>query len=186
MPWSRMQALIEPVYPSSGRVGRQPIAVPRMLCMYFLQQCVGLADDAMADAIYDSQAMSEFVGIDLGRESVPDATTLLKFRRLLETKKPMVKLFEGITEHLVARGMLLRQGMMVDATIIAAPSSTKNATHERDPEMHQTNMGNELHFGMKEHVGVDRDSGLVHSVGPRGAQGVARMTVVRMTGSSTY
>ena len=164
VPWSRLEALIVPQYPSGGRVGRQPIGVPRMLRMYFLQQWFGLADEAVEDAIYDSQAMREFVGIDLGRESVPDATTLLRFRRLLEAKKLTAKLFEGINEHLVARGLLLRQGTMVDATIIAAPSSTKNATHERDPEMHQTKKGNEWHFGMKAHIGVDVDSGLVHSV----------------------
>ena len=114
VPWSRLEALIVPQYPSGGRVGRQPIGVPRMLRMYFLQQWFGLADEAVEDAIYDSQAMREFVGIDLGRESVPDATTLLKFRRLLETKKLTAKLFEGINEHLVTRGLLLRRGTMVE------------------------------------------------------------------------
>ena len=164
VPWVRLEALIEPAYPSSGRVGRQPIGVPRMLRMYFLQQWFGLADEAVEDAIYDSQAMREFVGIDLSRESVPDATTLLKFRRLLEEHKLTAALFEGINTHLAERGLLLREGTMVDATIIAAPPSTKNADKARDPEMHQTKKGNEWHFGMKAHIGADADSGLVHSV----------------------
>ena len=172
VPWARLEALIEPAYPSSGRVGRQPIGVARMLRMYFLQQWFGLADEAVEDAIYDSQAMREFVGIDLARESVPDATTLLKFRRLLEQHKLTAALFEGINAHLAERGLLLREGTMVDATIIAAPPSTKNAEHARDPEMvsgastqpRTTRKGNEWHFGMKAHIGADADSGLVHSV----------------------
>ena len=164
VPWAQLEALIEPADPSGGRVGRQPIGVPRMLRMYFLQQWFGLADEAVEDAIYDSQAMREFVGIDLARESVPDATTLLKFRRLLEEHKLSVALFEGINAHLAERGLPLREGTMVDATIIAAPPSTKNAEHARDPEMNQTKKGNKWHFGMKAHIGADADSGLVHSV----------------------
>lgn len=164
VPWSRLEGVIEPVYPTGGRVGRQPIGVSRMLRMYFLQQWFGLADEALEDAIYDSQSMREFVGIDLARESVPDATTLLKFRRLLEQHQLTAQLFEGINAHLSERGLLLREGTMVDATIIAAPPSTKNKDHERDPEMHQTKKGNEWHFGMKAHIGADADSGLVHSL----------------------
>jgi len=164
VPWARLQALIEPHYPTAGRVGRQPVGVPRMLRMYYLQQWFGLADEAVEDAIYDSQSMREFVGIDLARESVPDATTLLKFRRLLEKHALTAKLFEGINADLAERGLLLREGTMVDATIIAAPPSTKNKDHARDPEMHQTKKGNEWHFGMKAHIGADADSGLVHSV----------------------
>jgi IS5 family transposase len=164
VPWSRLETLVEPKYPTAGRVGRQPIGVPRMLRMYFLQQWFGLADEAVEDAIYDSQAMRDFVGIDLGRESVPDATTLLKFRRLLEEHALTAQLFEGINAHLAERGLLLREGTMVDATIIAAPPSTKNKEHARDPEMHQTKKGNEWRFGMKAHIGVDVDSGLVHSL----------------------
>ncbi len=137
VPWARLVALVEPKYPTGGRVGRQPIGVPRMLRMYFLQQWFGLADEAVEDAIYDSQAMRQFVGIDLARESVPDATTLLKFRRLLEEHKLTAQLFEDINGHLAERGLLLREGTMVDATIIAAPPSTKNKAHERDPEMHR-------------------------------------------------
>ncbi|WP_137890330.1 IS5 family transposase [Ramlibacter sp. 2FC] len=164
VPWARLEALIEPKYPSGGRVGRQPIGVPRMLRMYFLQQWFGLADEALEDAIYDSQSMRQFVGIDLAREAVPDATTLLKFRRLLEEHGLTAKLFEGINAHLAERGLLLREGTMVDATIIAAPPSTKNKDKARDPEMHQAKKGNEWHFGMKAHIGADADSGLVHSL----------------------
>jgi IS5 family transposase len=164
VPWARLEALIEPKYPTDGRVGRQPIGVARMLRMYFLQQWFGLADEAVEDAIYDSQSMREFVGIDLSHEAVPDATTLLKFRRLLEAHALTVQLFEGINAHLAERGLLLREGTMVDATIIAAPPSTKNREHARDPEMHQSRKGNEWHFGMKAHIGADADSGLVHSL----------------------
>ena len=164
VPWARLQALIEPLYPASGRVGRPPIGVPRMLRMYFLQQWFGLADEALEDAIYDSHAMRDFLGIDLGRQSVPDATTLLKFRRLLEQHQLTAQLFEQINAHLSERGLLLREGTMVDATIIAAPPSAKNKDHARDPEMHHTRKGEQWYFGMKAHIGADADSGLVHSV----------------------
>ena len=164
VPWVRLEALIEPLYPTSGRVGQQPIGVPRMLRMYFLQQRFGLADEALEDALYDSQAMHDFVGVDLSRQAVPDATTLLKFRRLLEEHKLTVVLFDGINAHLADRGLLLHEGTMVDATIIAAPPSTKNEDKARDPEMHPTKKGNEWHFGMKAHNGADADSGLVHSL----------------------
>jgi IS5 family transposase len=156
--------VIEPLYPTSGRVGRQPIGVPRMLRMYCLQQWYGLADEALEDALYDSQALRDFVGIDLSRESVPDATLLLKFRRLLLDNDLTKALFEEINAHLAEQGLLMRAGTIVDATIIAAPSSTKNAGKARDPEMHQTKKGNAWHFGMKAHIGVDAESGLVHSV----------------------
>lgn len=164
VPWPRLIAVIEPLYPKSGRVGRPPIGVAKMLRMYCLQQWYGLADEALEDALYDSQALRDFVGIDLSRESVPDATTLLKFRRLLEEHGLTVKLFEGINADLAECGLLLREGTMVDATIIAAPPSTKNKDKARDPEMHQTKKGNEWHFGMKAHIGADADSGLVHSL----------------------
>jgi IS5 family transposase len=164
VPWGRLEALIEPKYPSARRVGRQPVGVARMLRTYCLQQWFGLSDEAVEDAIYDSQSMRDFVGIDLARESVPDATTLLKFRRLLEHHGLTVKLFEEINAHLGERGLLLREGTMVDATIIAAPPSTKNKDQARDPEMHQTKKGNEWHFGMKAHIGADTQSGLVHSL----------------------
>jgi transposase, IS5 family len=164
MPWARLIALIEPKRPTAGRVGRPPVGVARMLRMYCLQLWFGLADEALEDAIYDSQAFREFVGIDLARERVPDATTLLKFRRLLEAHQLTAELFKGINAHLSERGLLLREGTMVDATIISAPSSTKNEAHARDPEMHPTKKGNEWSFGMKAHIGADADSGAVHSL----------------------
>jgi IS5 family transposase len=164
VPWQRLTGLIEPHYPSSGRVGRPPIGVGRMLRMYCLQQWYSLSDEALEDGLYDSQAMREFVGIDLAREQVPDATTLLKFRRLLERHELTKAIFEEVNVHLAERGLLMREGTMVDATIIAAPSSTKNKDGTRDPEMHQTKKGNQWHFGMKAHIGADADSGLVHSL----------------------
>lgn len=164
VPWSRLIAVIEPLYPKSGRVGRQPIGVVKMLRMYCLQQWYGLADEALEDALYDSQALRDFVGIDLSHESVPDATTLLKFRRLLQDNDLTRQLFNEINAHLAEQGLLMRAGTIVDATIIAAPSSTKNEQNARDPEMHQTKKGNQWHFGMKAHIGVDAQSGLVHTV----------------------
>jgi IS5 family transposase len=164
VPWARLIALVEPHYPKSGRVGRQPVGVQRMLRMYFLQQWYSLSDEGLEDAIYDSQAMREFIGIDLGREQVPDATTLLKFRRLLEEHKLPQAMLEEVNAHLGERGLLMREGTLVDATIIAAPPSTKNLDQARDPEMRQTKKGNQWHFGMKAHVGADAHSGLVHSV----------------------
>jgi len=162
-PWAQLVAVIEPHYPKGNR-GRPPIGLERMLRMYIAQNCFGLSDEGIEDALYDSQAIRRFVGIDLGREAAPDATTLLKFRRLLEEKNLTAAIFEAINAHLAKRGLLMRQGTIVDATLIAAPSSTKNSTGERDPEMHQTKKGNQWHFGMKAHVGVDADSGLVHTV----------------------
>ena len=164
VPWAALIALIEPHYPSSGRVGRPPIGVARMLRMYFLQQWYSMSDEGLEDALYDSQSMRDFVGIDLAREQVPDATTLLKFRRLLEDNELTKAIFEQVNAHLGERGLLMREGTLVDATIIAAPTSTKNKDHARDPEMHQAKKGNQWHFGMKAHIGVDAESGLVHSV----------------------
>jgi len=164
VPWARWTALIEPLYPKSGRVGRQPIGVERMLRMYCLQQWFSLSDEAVEDALYDSQALRQFVGVDLSQESAPDATTLLKFRRLLEKHALTAAMFDEVKAVLSERGLLMREGTMVDATLIAAPSSTKNKSKSRDPEMHQTKKRNEWHFGMKAHVGADADSGLVHSL----------------------
>ena len=164
VPWSRLIAVIEPLYPKSGRVGRPPIGVPKMLRMYCLQQWYGLADEALEDALYDSQALRDFVGIDLSRESVPDATTLLKFRRLLQDNDLTRTLLDEINAHLTEQGLLMRAGTIVDATIIAAPSSTKNEGKTRDPDMHQTKKGNQWFFGMKAHIGLDAESGIVHSV----------------------
>jgi IS5 family transposase len=164
VPWSRWVTLIEPVYPKSGRVGRPPIGVERMLRMYCVQQWFGLSDEGVEDALYDSQALRHFVGIDLSRESAPDATTLLKFRRLLEDNKLTAAMFEEVKALLSDKGLLMREGTMVDATIIAAPPSTKNKGKARDPEMHQTKKGKQWYFGMKAHIGADAESGLVHSL----------------------
>jgi len=163
VPWERLEGVIEPYYPKARR-GRPPIGIQRMLRIYFLQQWYGLADEALEDTIYDSQAMRTFTGIDLSVESVPDATTLLHFRHLLEEHDLTRLLFEEVGLLLKERKLLMREGTIVDATIIAAPSSTKNAKKERDPEMRQTKKGNAWYFGMKAHVGVDVQSGLVHTV----------------------
>ena len=163
-PWASLLAVLAPAYPSGGGPGRPPIGLERMLRMYLAQQCFGFSDEGMEDAIYDSQAIRRFVGIDLSQESAPDATTLLKFRRLLEEKQLTESLFQAINARLAERGLFLREGTIVDATLIAAPSSTKNQQGERDPEMHQSKKGNQWYFGMKAHIGVDAHSGLVHSV----------------------
>lgn len=163
-PWGELLATLAPHYPKGEGRGRPPIGLERMLRMYIVQQTLGLSDEGIEDALYDSHAIRNFVGIDLGREAAPDATTLLKFRHLLETKKLTLQVFGTIKAHLTDKGLLLREGTVVDATIIAAPSSTKNRTGERDPEMHQAKKGNQWHFGMKAHIGVDAESGLVHTV----------------------
>jgi transposase, IS5 family len=163
LPWARLVGIIEPHYPT-GQRGRPPIGVERMLRIYFLQQWYGLADEALEDAMYDIQALRTFVGIDLGEEGVPDATTLLNFRHLLEEHDLTKAIFEEVGAMLRERNLLMREGTIVDATIIAAPSSTKNARRERDPEMHQTRKGNQWYFGLKAHLGVDADSGLAHTL----------------------
>ncbi|MBA4742762.1 MAG: IS5 family transposase [Azoarcus sp.] len=163
-PWSAMVAVLEPFYPKGEGRGRPPIGLERMLRMYVAQQCFGLSDEGIEDAIYDSQSIRHFVGIDLARESAPDATTLLKFRRLLETHGLTKRIFETINGHLAQKGLMMREGTIVDATIIAAPPSTKNRGKARDPEMHQAKKGNQWHFGMKAHIGVDLESGLVHTL----------------------
>ena len=164
VPWQRLVALIEPFYPK-GKRGRPPLGVERMLRVYFLQQWYGLADEALEDALYDSQALRAFVG----SEAVPDATTLLQFRHLLEQHGLTARILATVNALLAERGALLREGTIVDATIIAAPPSTKNQAKARDPEMHQVKKGNAWHFGMKAHVGVDQHSGLVHTVVGTGA-----------------
>jgi IS5 family transposase len=163
IPWAKLLTVIEPFYPKGER-GRPPIGLERMLRVYFLQQWYGLADEALEDALYDSQALQGFARIDLAAEGVPDATTLLKFRRRLEIHDLCKGLFAAINADLTARGRLLREGTLVDATLIAAPPSTKNKERQRDPEMHQTQKGNQWYFGMKAHIGADRDSKLVHTV----------------------
>ena len=164
VPWSRLLAVVEPHYPKSGKRGRPPIGIERMLRMYFIQQWYGLADVAVEDAIYDSQALRNFCGIDLAVASVPDSTTLMDFRHLLEKNALPQAMLQEVNALLKERGLLMSQGTLIDATLIAAPSSTKNKPHARDPEMHQAKKGNQWHFGMKAHIGVDEQSGLVHTV----------------------
>ena len=162
VPWAALCEVIEPHYPKAGN-GRPPIGLERMLRIHFIQHWFNLADLACEEALYDSASLRRFVGIDLGREPVPDATTLLKFRRLLGANKLGEALFAKVGQELQARGFKLNIGTIVDATIIGAPSSTKNADKARDPEMHQTRKGQQWYFGMKLHIGVDSQSGLVHS-----------------------
>lgn len=163
-PWAALVEAIQPYYPKGKGRGRPPVGLERMLRMYIAQNCFGLSDEGCEDALYDSQAIRRFVGIDLARESAPDATTLLKFRRLLEENDLTESIFNTINAHLAEQGLFLRQGTVVDATLIAAPPSTKNRSGKRDPEMHQTKKGNQWHFGMKAHIGVDANSGLTHTV----------------------
>lgn len=162
VPWAELGALIEPHYPKAGN-GRPPIGLQRMLRIHLLQHWFNLADEAMEEALYDSAALRAFVGIDLGREPVPDATSLLRFRHLLEKHRLGEAIFAEVGKVLQARGLKLSGGTIVDATLIAAPSSTKNAECSRDPEMKQTKKGNQWHFGMKVHVGADAKTGVVHA-----------------------
>ena len=162
VPWAEFRKVIEPFYPKTGN-GRPPIGLERMLRMYFIAHWFNLADEACEDALYDVQAFRDFCRIDLGRERVPDATSLLNFRHLLESHDLGAALFAKVGELLQKDGLKLSGGTIVDATIIAAPSSTKNADGQRDPEMHQTKKGNQWYFGMKVHIGADSKSGLVHS-----------------------
>ena len=163
VPWSALCALIEPVYPKAGN-GRPPVGVERMLRIYFLQQWFNLSDPAVEEALYDSAAMRGFVGIDLGREPAPDETTVCRFRHRLEAHDLGRRLFEEVHRHLEAKGLKVSTGTIVDATIINAPSSTKNADKARDPDMHQTKKGNQWYFGMKAHVGVDSRTKIIHAV----------------------
>jgi IS5 family transposase len=164
VPWAELAAAIAPVYPKAEGPGRPPVGVERMLRLHCLQQWFNLSDPAVEEALYDSRAMRQFVGIDLGREPVPDETTICKFRHLLEAHQVGAQLFARIREYLAAQGMKVSRGTIVDATIIQAPSSTKNRQKERDPEMHQTKKGNQWYFGMKAHIGVDSRTKLIHSV----------------------
>jgi transposase, IS5 family len=162
VPWAELVALVEPHYPKAGN-GRRPVGVERMLRIYFLQQWFNLSDPAVEEALYDSPLMREFVGIDLGREPVPDETTVCKFRHLLEEHQIGAAMLATVNEHLQKKGVRIATGTIVDATIIHAPSSTKNQKQERDPEMHQTRKGQQWYFGMKAHVGVDSKTKLIHS-----------------------
>ena len=162
IPWQRLMARIEPHYPKAG-AGRQPLGLEKMLRIYFLQQWFNLSDPAAEDAIYDSESMRRFARVELSDDVVPDETTILRFRHLLEEHGLTAGIFEEIQGLLEEKRLLLRSGTIVDATIIAAPSSTKNASETRDPEMKQTRKGKNWHFGMKLHIGTDR-RGIVHTV----------------------
>jgi len=165
VPWAELVALIEPHYPKASSAGGRPaVGLERMLRIHCLQLWFNLSDPAVEEALYDSLAMRSFVGIDLGREPVPDETTAMRFRHLLESNGLGKKIFEQVGKVLQQRGMALSKGTIVDATIISAPSSTKNKDGERDPEMHQTAKGKQWYFGMKAHVGVDSNSKMIHSI----------------------
>jgi len=162
IPWKALVAIIEPHYPKAGR-GRQPLGVEKMLRVYFVQQWFDLSDPAAEDAIYDSESIRRFVGVELGEETVPDESTILRFRHLLEKHKLTEAIFAEVRELLEDKRLLLKTGTIVDATIIHAPSSTKNETGTRDPEMKQGRKGKTWHFGMKIHTGTDK-KGLTHSL----------------------
>jgi len=164
IPWQGLCEVIEPFYPKPEGVGRPPVGLERMLRIHFLQHWFNLSDPAVEEALYDSRAMRRFVGIDLGREPVPDETTVCKFRHLLERHNLGDQLFVLIAQYLQENGIKISTGTTVDATIIDAPSSTKNREGKRDPEMHQTKKGNQWYFGMKAHIGVDSQTKLIHSV----------------------
>jgi transposase, IS5 family len=165
VPWSEMVALITPHAPArSAKGGRPPFAVATMLRIHFLQQWFNLSDPAMEEALYDTPMFRDFAGLDMGEDILPDESTILRFRHLLEAHNLSLQLLATVNATLTQKGLLLKQGTAIDATLIAAPSSTKNDSGERDPEMHQTKKGNQWHFGMKAHIGVDADSGLVHTV----------------------
>lgn len=163
VPWKALLAQIEPHYPRSGRVGRPPYAMETMLRIHLLQQWYALSDPSMEEALHEIASMRLFARLS-GLDVIPDETTILKFRRLLEKHGLAAKMLEAVNAHLARKGQSLRAGTIVDATIIHAPSSTKNADKARDPEMHQTRKGNQWYFGMKAHIGVDEFSGLVHHV----------------------
>ena len=169
IPWSRLIEVIKPNYPETGN-GRPPMGLQKMLRIYFLQQWYNLSDPAMEEALYDSETMRRFVGIENGQDTIPDESTVCLFRHLLEAHRLPDRIFAEVKALLTERGLMMHQGTIVDATIINAPSSTKNKQKERDPEMHQTKKGNQWYFGtgwpraMKAHTGVDKDSGLVHTV----------------------
>jgi IS5 family transposase len=162
MPWPRLLGLIEPHYPKPGK-GTQPLPMERMLRIYFMQHWFNLSDPGAEDALYDSESMRRFAGIELAEDVIPDESTILRFRHLLERHGLTERIFEEVRELLEEKRLLLKSGTIVDATIIAAPPSTKNAEKTRDPEMHQTRKGKEWHFGMKAHVGTDT-RGIVHSL----------------------
>lgn len=165
VPWGEIAAVIEPHYPKPGTEGgRPPIALEKMLRIYFLQAWFNLSDPAVEEALYDSAAMRSFVGIDLGLEPAPDETTVCKFRHRLEKHGLGKQIFAAVNRYLKENGLKVSTGTIVDATIISAPSSTKNSSGERDPEMHQTAKGQQWYFGMKAHVGIDSKTKLIHTI----------------------
>ena len=165
VPWKALLELIEPHYPkTSSKGGRPPYPLATMLRIHLLQQWYDLSDPAMEDALIEVPTMRRFAGIDMISDRIPDETTILSFRHLLEKHELGQQIFEVVKAYLKANGMAMKQGTIIDATLIAAPSSTKNQKRERDPEMHQTKKGNQWYFGMKVHIGVDSESGLIHSV----------------------
>jgi IS5 family transposase len=164
VPWATLLGLIEPHYPKAGN-GRRPYPLEVMLRIYFLQQWYQLSDPGAEEALYDIQSMRAFAGLELGRDAIPDETTILNFRHLLEAHDLTKAIFEAVSAHLEDKGALLRGGTIMDATLIAASPSTKNKDGKRDPEMSQSKKGNQWYFGMKTHIGVDARSGLVHTAG---------------------
>ncbi len=163
VPWSDLESLVEPHYPKAGN-GRRPVGLGIMLRTYLVQQWFNLSDPGVEEALYDSAALRRFVGVDLGRAPAPDETSVCRFRHLLETHDLGGAVLDAVNHHLASKGIRITTGTIVDATIIHAPSSTKNQSGERDPEMHQTRKGNQWYFGMKAHIGVDSREGVVHSV----------------------
>lgn len=166
VPWSALEAVIDPFYPKMGpQGGRRAFALSTMLRIYCLQQWYNLSDPGAEEALYDIQSMRAFAGLELGRDCIPDETTILNFRHLLERHDLTKAIFAAVKEHLESRGALLRGGTIIDATLIAASPSTKNKEQKRDPEMRQSKKGNQWYFGMKVHIGTDAESGLVHTAG---------------------
>jgi len=163
VPWRALESRIEPYYPRA-RNGRHPVGLTIMVRVYFLQQWFSLSDPGAEDALYESPVLRRFAGVDLGRAAAPDETTILRFRRLLEEHELCGQILDTVNHYLASRGLRIATGTSVDATIINAPSSTKNSKKERDPEMHQTRKGNQWFFGAKAHIGVDSKEGIVHSV----------------------
>jgi IS5 family transposase len=170
VPWERLEKLIEPYYPRVGK-GRPPRGLKVMLRIYCLQQWYGLSDPGVEEALYDMESMRRFAGLELGEDAIPDETTVLNFRHLLEEHNLTSAVFESVKAYLGEQGLLLSGGSIVDATIIHAPPSTKNQRKERDPEMSSTKKGSSWYFGMKAHISVDANSGLVHTVGITTASG---------------
>jgi len=163
IPWRELTKVLEPHYPDPQGAGRRPKGLERMLRIYFMQHWYNLSDPAMEEALYDSRAMREFAGIDLGEDRAPDESTILQFRHLMEAREFGAELLSMVNAHLAGKGLTVTRGTIVDATIINAPSSTKNQDKARDPEMHQTKKGNQWYFGLKAHIGVDSKTKQVHS-----------------------